>query len=74
MKHRTKLSQNQEHTAEHQAQHDAVREFASSDELLRFDAAQTTVPGGIAKRLRESSAGIRPAAPRPWWKSLFGSK
>jgi hypothetical protein len=71
MKQQTKLSQKQETVAEHQTQSNPAREFANSDELLRFDAAQTTVPPEIAQRLQKSAANI-PAAPRPWWKTLFG--
>ena len=71
MKQRTKLTQKQEHIAEQQAQSNTAREFTSSDELLRFDAAQTTVPPEIAQRLQKSLAHI-PAPPRPWWKNLFG--
>lgn len=47
------------------------REFASAEEMLRFDAAQTSVPPGIAQRLRESTTEL----PRPkpsWWKRFIG--
>jgi hypothetical protein len=74
MKQRTKLSPKQEHVAEHQtqAQANTDREFSNSDELLRFDAAQTTVPPEIAQRLKKSAAQIRPPSSRPWWKNIFG--
>jgi hypothetical protein len=72
MKHQTKLSQKPEHVAEQQTQSIPAKEFASSDELLRFDAAQTTVPPGIAQRLQKSVAEIRPPASRSWWKNVFG--
>jgi hypothetical protein len=71
MKQQTKLTQKQGIVAEQQTQSNTAREFANSDELLRFDAAQTTVPPEIAQRLQKSAANI-PAAPRPWWKNLFG--
>jgi hypothetical protein len=71
MKQRTKLTQKQEHIAEQQAQSNTAKEFANSDELLRFDAAQTSVPPEIAQRLQKSLAHI-PPPPRPWWKNLFG--
>lgn len=71
MKHQTKLAQKQEHVAEQQTQQQA-REFASSEELLRFDAAQVSVPPEIAQRLEKSAANIHPPAGRPWWKTLFG--
>jgi len=72
MKHRTKLTQGHDHAVEQQAHARAAREFSNSDELLRFDAAQTTVPAEIAQRLEKSVAQMRPAESRPWWKHLFG--
>ena len=74
MKQHTKLSQKQESLAETQAQAQAqsVREFASSDELLRTDAAQTVVPPEIEARLKKSAAEIRPPEARSWWKNLLG--
>jgi hypothetical protein len=71
MKQQTKLTQKQEHIAEPQTQSNTAKEFANSDELLRFDAAQTTVPPEIAQRLQKSLAAISPP-PRPWWRNLFG--
>ena len=72
MKHEAKFNNRQENQTRQQAEHEA-HEFASSDELLRFDAAHTMVPPEVAQRLKESSARITPeAAPRPWWKTLFG--
>ena len=47
MKQQSKFSENQEHLAAAQTQAQVPKEFASSDELLRFDAAQTTVPPEI---------------------------
>jgi len=75
MKHRIKLSQEQQqqHAAENQTQSQAAQEFASAEELLRYDAAHTTVPPAIAQRLhkstRQSSATPRP---RSWWRNLLG--
>ena len=73
MKHQTKLSQEQQqqHAAEHQTQQQAVREFANAEEMLRYDASQTTVPPGIAQRLQKSAADL-PAPKTTWWKRLFG--
>jgi hypothetical protein len=73
MKHQTKLSaeQQQEHAVTHQTQSQSAREFASAEELLRFDAAHTTVPPGIAQRLRKSVGPAGPP-PRSWWRNLFG--
>lgn len=72
MKQRTKLTPKQEHVAEQQTQAEAAKEFSKAEELLRSDAAQTTVPPEIAERLKRSSAGLAPPASRSWWKNLFG--
>ncbi|HXI73611.1 MAG TPA: hypothetical protein VNN22_24980 [Verrucomicrobiae bacterium] len=74
MKQQTKLTQKSEQVAEQQSQQQAANEFESSDELLRFDAAQTTVPPEIAQRLQKSTAHINPPTARPWWKNIFGAK
>ncbi|MGD0351169.1 MAG: hypothetical protein ABSB84_12775 [Verrucomicrobiota bacterium] len=74
MKHQTKLSQEQQqqqHAAEQQTQSPSAREFASAEEMLRYDAAHTTVPPAIARRLQKS-IGQTGAPPRSWWRNLFG--
>lgn len=71
MKQKSKLSQNQEHLAETQTQAQVAKEFASSDELLRFDAAQTAVPPEIAERLKRMTSEMAPPPPRPWWRRMF---
>jgi hypothetical protein len=70
MKQQTKLSQKPEHIAEQQTQSPAAKEFSTADELLRFDAAQTTVPPEIAERLKHSAANIAPSK-TGWFKRLF---
>jgi hypothetical protein len=72
MKQHSKLSseQQQQHTAEHQVQQRTGREFATPEELLRFDAAQTGVPVEIAKRLAKSAEGL-PSPSRSWWRRIF---
>ena len=73
MKQHSKLSQKQEHLAEQTAQAHAAKEFANSDEAMRFDAEHTAVPPEIAERLKKSAAAIAPPEPpRSWWKNLFG--
>ena len=72
MKQHSKLSQKQEHVAEQTAHAHAAKEFSNSDELLRFDAAQTAVPPEIAERLKKSAAQIPPPPARSWWQNLFG--
>ena len=75
MKHQTKLSAEQQQSrqvgTEQQTQSQSAREFASAEELLRYDAAHTTVPPDIARRLQKS-AGDLPAPKTTWWKRLFG--
>jgi hypothetical protein len=48
------------------------REFNNVEDMLRFDAAQTPVPGRVAERLQESVERENLQPPRPWWKRLFG--
>jgi hypothetical protein len=75
MKHRSKLTpleQEQQHALEQQTQKQSVREFASAEEMLRHDAAQTTVPPAIAKRLQQSTSQASPPV-RPWWRRWLGS-
>lgn len=73
MKHQTKLSaeEQQKQAAGHQTQSESAREFASAEELLRYDAAHTTVPPEIARRLQKSVGPANPP-PRSWWRNLFG--
>lgn len=69
MKQQSKLSQEQQNAETQQTRQPAGREFASVDEMLRFDAAQTAVPSEVAQRLKKSTA----AEPdRKWWRRFFG--
>jgi len=72
MKQQTKLSQEQQQQAtEHQTQQPAAKEFATAEELLRYDAANTPVPPVIAQRLQKSTGDL--PGPKPaWWKRLLG--
>jgi hypothetical protein len=75
MKQRSKLSpeQAQESAQTKQTgQRQTAREFATAEELLRFDAEQTAVPPELAERVRQSSAELPPPPKRSWWKNLFG--
>jgi hypothetical protein len=73
MKQQTKLSQEQQqHAAEQQTQQPATREFATAEELLRYDAAQTPVPPAIGQRLQKSTGQASAPPPRPWWRNLLG--
>ncbi len=75
MKQQTKLSQEQQqHAAAHLVGQHKEHEFASVEELLRFDGAHTDVPPEVAARLSLSARDIPPppSPSRPWWKNLFG--
>lgn len=68
MKHESKQrSQEQEQLAQTTTAQSATREFATAEELLRHDAAQTEVPPAIAERLTQSIAKL-PQPPRSWWQ------
>jgi hypothetical protein len=60
-------AQEQEHLAENAATQSTAREFATAEELLRHDAAQTEVPPAIAERLTQSIAKL-PPQPKRWWQ------
>jgi len=55
-----------------QTESKAVREFATPEELLRHDAAQTTVPPAIEERLQRSVAAEQ--KPKSWWQRLFAKE
>lgn len=67
-----KLTQKSESVVEQQSLQQAAKDFENSYELLRFDAAQVSVPPEILQRLQKSTAHINPPAARPWWKTIFG--
>jgi len=73
MKQHNEFESSEEHefNAQHKSSQNAVQEFSTVEELLRHDAAQTTVPAGIADRLQKSSAEF-PRPNRSWWKKLLG--
>lgn len=72
MKQQTKLSQEQQQQAtEHQTQQPAAKEFATAEELLRYDAAHTPVPPVIAQRLQKSADAL-PGPKTAWWKRWLG--
>jgi hypothetical protein len=63
--------QEQQHGEQREQQTDATaREFATAEEMLRYDAAQTPVPPGIAQRL-EKSVGTGPKRASVWWRRFF---
>ena len=44
-----------------------IHEFATPEEMLRYDAKRTQVPGQVARRLSQSLQSEPPAS-RPWWQ------
>jgi hypothetical protein len=74
MKHRSKLSQEQQHIEAHESQQQTGREFASAEELLRFDAAQTSVPPEIAEHLKRTIHEVAPPERPNWLKRMFRKK
>jgi len=71
MKHQSKFSPEQQHAAAHQTGQQPTHEFASAEELLRFDAAQTTVPPEIAERLKRTTGNAAPPPRTGWLKRFF---
>jgi hypothetical protein len=71
MKHEKKFAQEQQQASEVQSQQKVEHEFATVEELLRFDAKRTGVPPEIARRL-DRSLRKEPAAARPWWRRWLG--
>lgn len=74
-----KLQHEQQH--EHEARADlqqesrheqTAREFATPEEAIRADAAETEVPPAIAERLQKSLDANPPVVPaKSWWRKLF---
>lgn len=71
----SKLQQEQQEQtvgAQQAAQKTAATEFATVEEALRFDAAQTPVPESVKARLADSvRKEPAPQRPRPWWRRLL---
>jgi len=71
MKRETKHSaQEQEQLSETKSQQTTAREFATAEEMLRADAAQTTVPPAVAERLGHSIEAL-PKPATSWWRRLL---
>lgn len=63
---RLQQQQKEELAAHERTKQQAAREFATAEELLRFDAAQTQVPPHIAQKLAESLK--REPKSGGWWR------
>lgn len=75
MKYEKKFRQEeqQEHVSEAQLEsQQTIHQFATPEDVLRFDAKQTAAPDAIAQRLSDSVKNM-PGLSRPWWKRLFSS-
>lgn len=74
-----KLQHQEQHAHEAQAalrhateQEQSTREFATAEEAIRADAAETEVPPAIAERLQKSLDANPPVVPeKSWWRKLF---
>jgi hypothetical protein len=49
--------------------HREIHEFATPEDVLRFDAKRTSTPDAITQRLRRS---LQNQPKRPWWKRWLG--
>jgi hypothetical protein len=74
MKYEKKFRQEeQQEVSENQLQsQQTIHDFATPEEMLRYDAKHTSTPDSIAERLSRSVKN-QPhlAQPQPWWKRLF---
>jgi hypothetical protein len=72
-RHTSKLNQHEqsESILHQQSQQQTAVEFASAEEMLRHDAAQTPVPPAVAERLQRS-VDQEPKPSRSLWQRLFG--
>lgn len=70
MKQRTKLTQDQQHAQAHHSEQQTGQEFASTEELVRHDAAEITVPPQIEQKLKRSIANALPQK-TSWIKRFF---
>lgn len=72
MKHESKhRAQEEQQLTPTAAQQSTEREFATTEALLRHDAAQIEVPPAVADRLADSIRQEPPRA-RSWWQRMFG--
>jgi hypothetical protein len=69
-KHKLTAEEQQQLSGTH-TQKTAAREFATPEELLRYDARQTEVPPAVAQRLGASLEREPPRA-RSFWRRCFG--
>jgi hypothetical protein len=73
MKQQSKLTslEQQQHISLEKTEVKSGREFANVEEMLRHDAAQTSVPSTVMGRLRRS-VEREPKPARSWWQRFLG--
>jgi hypothetical protein len=57
----------------HAAQTQTAQEFATVDDLLRYDSEHNPIPPEVERRVNDSITA-EPRQPRSWWKKIFGGK
>ena len=68
---RQQAEQEQQQQIQSAVNQGTVKEFATVDDLLRYDSEQNPVPGEVAERLGKSLEA-EPKPEQPWYKKLFG--
>jgi hypothetical protein len=72
LKQQIRVEQDSAHEQFHHENSQAqVKEFASVEDLLRYDSEQNPVPPEVADRLGRSLEA-EPKPEKPWYKKLFG--
>lgn len=70
MKHESKQQSREQEQLAASSGGQVATEFATTEELLRHDAARTEVPPVIAERLSKSIEHL-PRPSRSWWQRIF---
>jgi hypothetical protein len=65
-------SDHDQQIVEHVAQQAEGQQFATVEDLLRYDSEQNPIPAEVSERLNASIAA-EPKQSRSWLKGLFGS-
>jgi hypothetical protein len=72
LRHEQRAVEEQNQRTIHEQAQTHGKEFASVDELLRYDSEVHPVPAEVGERLSETLAA-EPKPQRPWYKRLFGA-
>jgi hypothetical protein len=68
---RQQAEQEQQEQIQSAVNQGTVKEFATVDDLLRYDSEQNPVPAEVAEKLGKSLEA-EPKPEQPWYKKLFG--